>query len=116
DLSIKIILQSLNIINKLTMSINEAPSDTYNAASTTFSDGTECDVLYMPESNMFSNFPPIIIEIQQVVNIDLMDRAIQYCLNVRRKYKVYHVLLIFCVQKISSMAYLQKFTSHSKWP
>lgn len=26
------------------------------------------------------------------------------------------MLLIFCVQKISSIAYLQKFTSHSKWP
>lgn len=68
DLSSKLILQSSNIINKLIMTINEAPSNIYIAASTAFFDGSECDVLYIPKSNMFNNFPPILIEIQQMVN------------------------------------------------
>ncbi|KAI8647617.1 hypothetical protein BD408DRAFT_325347, partial [Parasitella parasitica] len=53
----------------------------YLSASTEWSDGTKPDVLYVP-IDVSDDQPPILIEIQNIVDQAFMIRLIQYCARV----------------------------------
>lgn len=56
-----------------------------------FADGTEYTIFYMPRSADPARLPPVIVvEVQHTVTRDFMRRAVQYCMNV---YKRFHVFL-----------------------
>ncbi|KAI8968496.1 hypothetical protein BDF20DRAFT_991420 [Mycotypha africana] len=81
-----------------------------------FTDGTECDVLYVPQSSAFSSLPPIIIEFQHSVTKSFMCRCVQYCINVYNRFKTHPILLIFCINKVESKSLANQFKPNSEKP
>jgi hypothetical protein len=61
-------------------------------------------------------FPPIVVEVQQIVNEDFISQAIRYCLNVHQQCKEHPILLIFCIKNVASKSLASKFISHSQFP
>lgn len=53
---------------------------------------------------------------QHTVNSGFMDRAISYCLSVKRVYKTPPILLIICVNQISPQALKSTFVQHDAFP
>ncbi|KAI9498044.1 hypothetical protein BDB00DRAFT_867699 [Zychaea mexicana] len=104
-------LQDQSIPNLVSKAIVSNPNNTYVASFTSFSDGAICDGSYF-----FGKFPPIVIEVQQIVNENFMSRAICYCLNVYQQFKEYLVLVIYCVKNVASKSLASKFISHPQFP
>ncbi|ORX45534.1 hypothetical protein DM01DRAFT_1368701 [Hesseltinella vesiculosa] len=100
----------------ITTTFLNVPKGTYMNTTTSFSDGTECDILYVPRSADLNQLPPVILEIQNVVNDVFMASAIQYCLNVYRRFHIYPILVIICVDKIASRNLADKFTPTEDMP
>lgn len=61
------------------------------------------------------SLPPVLLEIQHTVTEEFMCRVILYSLNIFREYKKYPIVVIICVQKVSS-GQLKKFTPLKKLP
>lgn len=76
---------------------------------------TKSDVLYV--STLESNtLPPILIEIQHTVDTDFLDRAILYCLSVKKAHKMAPILLIICVSHVSGRELELKFNNNDAFP
>ncbi|KAI8637917.1 hypothetical protein BD408DRAFT_406066 [Parasitella parasitica] len=57
-----------------------------------FTDGAECDVLYILQSFAMQSFPPVIIEFQRSVTKSYMCRSIQDCINVLNRFYPPYIL------------------------
>jgi hypothetical protein len=83
-----------------------------------FVDGTECDILYMPRSADLASLSPVVVEIQHTVERAFMYRAVQYCLNVYKRFHVFPILFVVCISKTESKALGDLFKpiqSKSSW-
>lgn len=66
---------TVDMIASSWLGVNEG---TYTSTNTTFTDGTEWDVLYIPQSSAIPSLPPVIIEFQHSVTKSFMCRSIQH--------------------------------------
>ncbi|ORE02519.1 hypothetical protein BCV72DRAFT_297693 [Rhizopus microsporus var. microsporus] len=99
------------VVDLVTKALLNVSDNTYTAAETEWPDNICCDILYLPRLALNRTLPPVMVEIQSLVNQDLMNRAIQCCLHVYRKYEVLSVLLIVCTEKLSSCRLMDSFTA-----
>lgn len=60
--------------------------------------------------------PPILIEFQNQVNHEFMNRVINYSLSAYRRYKVYPIVLIFAIKGFSSIEVEEEFIVADKKP
>ncbi|KAI9486354.1 MAG: hypothetical protein EXX96DRAFT_40301 [Benjaminiella poitrasii] len=101
DLISKAVLTNDKVINILCKSVNNSPQDHYMAAPSEFLDKSACDVLYLPKMAL-SEYSPIIVEVQKVVNEKYMSRATRYSTLVYEKYNKYPVVLIIGVSAVTT--------------
>lgn len=100
----KIVAKNQFTIDLITTSLLNVPAGTYITGDSMFVDGTECDILYMPRSADLANLSPVVVEIQHTVTREFMCRAVQYCLNVYKRFHVFPILFIVCTSKTESKA------------
>ncbi|KAI9249924.1 hypothetical protein EDC94DRAFT_698095 [Helicostylum pulchrum] len=112
----KLITRNQSTVDMITTELLNVKEGTYTSTNTAFTDGTECDVLYVPQSSNSPSLPRIIIEFQHTVTNAFMARAVQNCLNVFNRFHILPVLLIFCINKIESKALESQFTPKSDKP
>lgn len=106
----KQILRSQSVIDLISLDLLNVPSGTYTTASTEWDNGTVSDILYVPLLGSRNSLPPILIEIQLVVDEAFMPRVISYSQNAFRLYNQYPMVLVFCISKISPSNLIDKFT------
>lgn len=63
-------------------------------------DQTLLALLYIPRLSIQHFLPPIVVEIQQVVNEVFIQRGVGYRLNIAKTYSQLSILLVFCVQSV----------------
>ncbi|KAI8098167.1 uncharacterized protein B0P05DRAFT_520766, partial [Gilbertella persicaria] len=95
----RIVAQDQFIIDLITTSLLRVPSGTYKAGDNMFIDGTEYEALYIPHSSDLVDLPPVVAEIQHTVTREFMCRAIQYCLNVYKRFHILSILFLVCTSK-----------------
>ena len=100
DLMVKGVTRNSSVIKIITTAlVNE--TDDYNIADSEWSNGCRSDLVLEPKSPSFG-LPPIVIEFQQSVNNIFMKRAIQYSLQAYQRYQVDPIILIICMNSLSS--------------
>ncbi|CAO3640496.1 unnamed protein product [Cunninghamella blakesleeana] len=67
DLISRSIARHQVVVDFITTTLLKVKEGTYTSTNTTFMDGTECDVLYIPHSSRLSSLSPTIIEFQQII-------------------------------------------------
>lgn len=94
----KLILQNSRVMNLiLTALIGEDAIDHYISSPCEWIDGRHADVLYTPVTSPTDAFPPVIIEIQNVVDKPFIRRLIKYCGHIFDKYQVEPIALTICI-------------------
>ncbi|KAI8381038.1 uncharacterized protein BYT42DRAFT_494984 [Radiomyces spectabilis] len=73
----------------------------YTVGSSEWSDGSRSDLVLGPRGPT-KQLPPIIIEVEQSVDKDFIKRVNHYCLQAYNKYKCDPLVLIICVDKLST--------------
>ncbi|KAI8048336.1 uncharacterized protein B0P05DRAFT_564512 [Gilbertella persicaria] len=91
--------QNQFIIDLITTLLLRVPLGTYKAGDNMFIDGTVCEALYIPHSSDLVGLPPVVAEIQHTVTREFMCRAVQYCLNVYKRFHILSILFIVCTSK-----------------
>ncbi|KAI8079958.1 uncharacterized protein BX664DRAFT_269514 [Halteromyces radiatus] len=89
----------------------DVPVGTYTAADSIFVDSTECDILYMSRSANLASLPAVIVEIQHTMICNLMCQAVQFYLNVYKRFHTFPILFIVCISKAESKALDDLFKS-----
>ncbi|CEG69300.1 hypothetical protein RMATCC62417_05398 [Rhizopus microsporus] len=105
----KKLLKTQDVIDFVVAEILEVPKGTYVSAGTEWNDGSRSDILYTPRLSIQKSLPPILIEIQLIVNEAFMQRLISYSQKVLNIYKTYPIVLIFCVDRASPAHLMAKF-------
>jgi hypothetical protein len=54
--------------------------------------------------------PPILIEVQSIVNEAFMERLVKYSQSAKKLYKTYSLVMVFCINKLSPLTFITKFT------
>lgn len=94
----KRILQDPTVVNIITSTLTNTEDD-YRLGNTEWADGTRSDVVLEAKAPSLP-LPPIIVEIQHTVNHLFMKRAVNYCLQAYKRYKMDPVLLVICVDTL----------------
>lgn len=55
-------------------------------------------VYFLFQSDHNFQLPPVVVELQRVVDKDFIAREFSCCLNVYKAFKVFSVMLIICVE------------------
>lgn len=110
DLFSKKLLKTQEVIDLVADELLNVPKGTYISAGTEWNNGSRSDILYMPRLPIQKSLPPILIEIQQVVNEAFMQRLINYSQNASNIYGNYPIALVFCIEKVSPIHITKKFT------
>lgn len=105
----KTILKSTTALDIITTNLVNTPKGTYTTASSEWDDGTRGDILYVPRLGIHNGLPPILVEIQAVVSEAFMERVVNYSQRAKQVYRVYPLVLVFCINKVSP-ALITKFT------
>ncbi|CAO3575976.1 unnamed protein product [Absidia cylindrospora] len=110
DLSSKLLLQEPKIKNIIISKIigKGINGDAYHIGSCDRHDGRKTDTLYMPNTKVTEDLPPIIVEVQQKVNHMFISRAIHYCLNVFEETKVLPILVVFNIDGFMGKSFFEK--------
>ncbi|KAI9482701.1 MAG: hypothetical protein EXX96DRAFT_630710 [Benjaminiella poitrasii] len=95
----KIVTKNQFTIDLITTSLLSVPLGTYMTGDNMFIDGAECDILYLPHSADLGNLSPVVVEIQHTVTREFMCRAVQYCLNVYKRFHIFPILFNVCISK-----------------
>ncbi|KAI9361025.1 hypothetical protein BD770DRAFT_471027 [Pilaira anomala] len=73
--------------------------------------------IYIPEASKPTEItPPIIVEIQQIVDISFLKRLTRYCLNIHDEYKFFPVVIVFAIKGFSSKAFMYEFKLEKDCP
>ncbi|CEG73026.1 hypothetical protein RMATCC62417_08489 [Rhizopus microsporus] len=80
DRASKLIARYQSTVDMITASLLGVNEGTYASTNTTFTDSTECDVLYIPQSSAIQPLPPVIIEFQHSVTKSFMCRSVHIVL------------------------------------
>ena len=78
----------------------DVDGDNYSVGDAEWPNGTRSDVLYEPLNRSLKQ-PPIIIEVQGIVDGSFMSRVVHYRIMAYRRYEVLPVLLVFAPTHIS---------------
>ncbi|KAG1192744.1 hypothetical protein G6F70_009171 [Rhizopus microsporus] len=105
----KKLLKTQDVIDFVVAEILEVPKGTYVSAGTEWNDGSRSDILYTPRLSIQKPLPPILIEIQLIVNEAFMQRLISYSQKALNIYKTYPIVLILCVDRVSPAHPMAKF-------
>lgn len=73
--------------------------DKYKANPPEWINGTGSDVLFTCDEND-SSLPPVLIEVQHVVDDNFMRRLLGYCISLEKQYGVLPIVLIFPISSI----------------
>ncbi|CAO3670423.1 unnamed protein product [Umbelopsis ramanniana] len=95
----KIVAKNQFTIDLITTSLLNVPAGTYTTGDSMCIDGTECDILYLLRSADFVNLSPSVVEIQHTMTREFMCRAVQYCLNVYKRFHIFPILFVVCISK-----------------
>ncbi|KAG1172456.1 hypothetical protein G6F70_005581 [Rhizopus microsporus] len=113
----KLILQTPSLIDLIALELLDVPGGTYTAAGTEWSDGTRSDVLYVPRLGVQQrSLPPILIEVQLVVNEAFMRRLQNYGHKIFDLYKSYPLVLVFCTDRVSPTSLMDDFQCPDRHP
>ena len=86
-------------------------------ASNEFSDGRKSDILYIPKTNKPTETAlPIIVEVQQIIDIPFIKRTNRYCLNIHSAYKIFPKVIVFAIKGYSSKALMNDFAIEEDYP
>ncbi|ORX46808.1 hypothetical protein DM01DRAFT_1339457 [Hesseltinella vesiculosa] len=85
----------MNII--LTTLIGENAKDHYVLTPCEWIDGRRSDMLYTPIASPTDALPPVIVEVQNVVDKYFIRRLIKYCGHIIDKYQVEPIALTICI-------------------
>lgn len=109
-------LKTQSVIDMIAMDLLKVPNGTYTFADTEWRDGRS-DVLYTPRLGIQKSLPPILIEIQKIVNESFMQRLVHYGHNIFQIYHSYPIVLIFCIDRVTPSSLMMKFEEHenNKW-
>ncbi|KAI8889106.1 hypothetical protein K501DRAFT_291282 [Backusella circina FSU 941] len=113
DILSKRILKNQKVIDLIVNSLLNIPAGTYGAASSEWINNTRSDTLYEPKLDIQKSLPPVLIEVQAMVDEKFMMRLMQYAINVIERYDSKPVVLIFCVDKISPKSLSAQFTQYT---
>lgn len=105
----KMIMKTPNVVDLVTSDLLDVPKGTYTTASTEWQNGSRSDILYVPRLGIQNSLPPILIEVQLIINEPFMQRLVQYCQSVLQLYKSYPLVLVFCIDKVSPSTLITKF-------
>jgi hypothetical protein len=105
----KMILKSTSAVDLIASDLLDVAKGTYTTASSEWQNGSCSDVLYIPRLGIQKSLPPILIEVQLIVNEAFMQRLLQYCQIVQQLYKTYPLVLVFCTDKLSPSTLITKF-------
>lgn len=95
--------------------IGEDAIDHYISSPCEWIDGLHADVLYTPVTSPTEALPPVIIEIQNVVDKPFIRRLIKYCGHIFDKYQVEPIALTICINT-TRRELAQKLTESNKAP
>ncbi|ORX45528.1 hypothetical protein DM01DRAFT_1340035 [Hesseltinella vesiculosa] len=112
----KIILKSQSAINIISQAILDVPADTYTITDGEWPTGLRSDVVYEPHAVVQEVLPPIIVEVQSIVDEKFMTRLVKYCQFAYDRYGMLPIAFIICVGKVLPAALLSKFTPHGQMP
>ncbi|KAI9489847.1 hypothetical protein BDB00DRAFT_769882, partial [Zychaea mexicana] len=110
DLLSKAILKTSTAIDIITSDLLNVPKGTYTTATTEWDNGSRSDILYVPCLGIQNSLPPILIEVQAIVNEASMERLFKYSQNAKQVYKSYPLVMVFCIDKLSPLTFITKFT------
>ncbi|CAO3606904.1 unnamed protein product [Mucor hiemalis] len=113
DILSKRILKNQKVIDLIVDSLLNIPAGTYGVASSEWLNDTRSDTLYEPKLDIQKSLPPVLIEVQALVDERFMMRLMQYAINVNERYDSKPVVLIFCVDKISLKSLSAQFTQYT---
>ncbi|KAI8984206.1 hypothetical protein BDF20DRAFT_986131 [Mycotypha africana] len=119
DLSSKLLFREDEIVNIVVKAATDGHvnGSLYCVSSNEFSDGRKSDILYIPKTNKPTETTlPIIVEIQQIVDISFIKRINRYCLNVHDAYKVFPKVIVFVIKGFSSKALMNDFAIEEGYP
>lgn len=78
----------------------------YSLANNEHEDGRKSDVIYTADDQRHSErTPPLLVEVQQKVDLAFLKRLTRYCLNIHDRYKVKPVVAVFIIQGFGSKAF-----------
>jgi hypothetical protein len=112
----KMILRSTSVVDLIASDLLDVAKGTYTTASSEWQNGSCSDILYIPRLGIQKSLPPILIEVQLIVNEAFMQRLLQYCQIVQQLYKTYPLVLIFCTDKLSPSTLITKFKPANNKP
>ncbi|ORX62725.1 hypothetical protein DM01DRAFT_1403177 [Hesseltinella vesiculosa] len=99
DMISKLILQEKQILNLIVQYlIGTEAEDMYRTSPTEWFNGTRSDVLFTCDAD--PSMPPILIEVQQVVDDTFMRRLIGYCVSLEKQYSMLPIVLVFPIKSI----------------
>ncbi|KAJ8656906.1 hypothetical protein O0I10_007503 [Lichtheimia ornata] len=84
-----------NIITRYILNCN----NDYDVGNCEWSDGSRSDIVLVPKATTL-DLPPLIIEIQQRVDVKFMKRVIKYALEAYKRYQRDPIILIICVDTV----------------
>ncbi|KAG2215379.1 hypothetical protein INT45_008410 [Circinella minor] len=100
DLMAKAITRNTSVIKIITSSLVNKTDD-YIVGDSEWPNGCRSDLVLEPKSSSIG-LPPIIIEFQQSVDYPFLKRVIQYSLQAYQRYKIDPIILIICMNNLSS--------------
>ncbi|CEI93008.1 hypothetical protein RMCBS344292_07253 [Rhizopus microsporus] len=80
DRASKLIARHQSTVDMITASLLGVNEGTYASTNTAFTDSTECNVLYIPQSSAIQPLSPVIIEFQHSVTKSFMCRSVHIVL------------------------------------
>ncbi|KAI7893182.1 uncharacterized protein EV154DRAFT_502762 [Mucor mucedo] len=96
----KSVTRNSSVIKIITSTLISSTDD-YVVGDSEWSNGCRSDLVLEPKS-LSTNLPPIIIEFQQSVNNIFIKHAIEYALQAFKRYQVEPIILIICMNNLSS--------------
>ncbi|ORZ03819.1 hypothetical protein BCR43DRAFT_560420 [Syncephalastrum racemosum] len=108
DKSGKRVLKKKLVVGRVSNVHLEVPVGTYATADAEWHEG-HGDCLYLPRLGIQHSLPPILVEVQNVVNTAFMTRSVRYCQQIHTLHGRLPILVIFCVDKLTPAAILSKF-------
>ncbi|KAG0932457.1 hypothetical protein G6F32_011365 [Rhizopus arrhizus] len=105
-----------NEVNTTTSDLLNVPKGTYTTASAEWNNGSHGDILYVPCLGVQNSLPPILIEVQSIVNEAFMERLVKYSQSAKHLYKSYLLVMVFCIDKLSLSTLITKFITVDSKP
>ncbi|KAI7891628.1 uncharacterized protein EV154DRAFT_507367 [Mucor mucedo] len=112
----KEMLKTQEVMDIVVGGLLNVPKGTYTSAETEWHNSSKSDILYKPRLAAQSSLPPVLVEVQLTVNEPFMQRVVSYAQNAMNTYKLYPIVLIFCIDRVSPAQLATKFKTSDQKP